>query len=75
LQRATFVGVSRTGHELELPAIAGADRIILVEIDEIDISSSGIRDRLALGETIDGLVPDVVADYIREHGLYQGPRA
>lgn len=35
-----------------------------------DISSTGIRDRMAAGKTIRCWVPDPVADYIEEHGLY-----
>ena len=34
------------------------------------ISSTGIRDRLAAGKTVRCWVPDPVADYIAEHGLY-----
>jgi nicotinate-nucleotide adenylyltransferase len=35
------------------------------------VSSSEIRERVARGESIDGLVPAAVADYIAEHGLYR----
>lgn len=34
------------------------------------ISSTEIRSRLAAGEPIEELLPDGVADYIRQHGLY-----
>ncbi len=36
----------------------------------IDVSSSGIRARVAGGLSIRGLVPDAVAAYIASHGLY-----
>jgi nicotinate-nucleotide adenylyltransferase len=36
----------------------------------VDVSSSEIRRRLAAGETLEGLVPQAVADYITAHGLY-----
>lgn len=37
----------------------------------IDVSSTEIRERLAEGRTLDGLVPPGVEAYIRMHGLYQ----
>lgn len=37
---------------------------------ELDIASTGIRERLARGESIDGLVPDSVARYIERADLY-----
>jgi len=38
---------------------------------EMAISSSGIRQRLARGESVDGLVPPAVLRYITQHRLYQ----
>lgn len=37
----------------------------------IDIASSEIRERLQAGKSVRYLVPDVVADYIANHGLYR----
>ena len=37
----------------------------------VDISSSDIRERAAKGESLDGLVPDAVAEYIVSHMLYK----
>jgi nicotinate-nucleotide adenylyltransferase len=42
----------------------------MVNIPELDISSSVIRQRAAKGQTIRYLTPDAVADYIEAHGLY-----
>lgn len=36
-----------------------------------EVSSSDIRARLARGESVAGLVPDKVIEYIRENGLYR----
>ncbi len=35
------------------------------------VSSTAVRHRAAVGESLDGLVPGEVAAYIREHGLYK----
>ena len=43
----------------------------VIDIRPMDISSSNIRRRIAAGETIDGLVPPQIAEYIRQHGLYK----
>jgi len=43
----------------------------LVTAPAMDVSATGIRARLANGEPIDDLVPEPVARYIEEHGLYQ----
>jgi len=40
-------------------------------VTTIDISSSAIRDRIRLGRSIHGLVPDGVDDYIKHKGLYR----
>jgi len=43
----------------------------LIEMPEIDVSSSEVRRRLAAGESIDELVPPPVAHYIYAQGLYR----
>ena len=75
LQRATFVGVTRPGHELQVPTVDELGRVILLEIDESDVSSTEIRQRVSRGESIAGLVPVIVAEYIHDNDLYRGPRA
>jgi nicotinate-nucleotide adenylyltransferase len=47
-------------------------RVILVEAATPDVSSTDIRRRVRAGESLSGLVPDSVADYIRAHRLYLG---
>ncbi len=39
--------------------------------DPIEVSSTEIRDHIRGGQSIDGLVPERVAAYIKENGLYQ----
>ena len=47
-------------------------RVILVEADTPDISSTDIRRRVRAGQGLSGLAPAPVADYIRDHHLYLG---
>jgi nicotinate-nucleotide adenylyltransferase len=46
------------------------DRVLYFEMEPMSVSSSEIRDRVARGEPIDGLVPPAVADAISRLGLY-----
>jgi nicotinate-nucleotide adenylyltransferase len=45
-----------------------------IEMPASGVSSSEIRRRVAAGEPIDELVPDVVAEFITRHRLYSLPR-
>jgi nicotinate (nicotinamide) nucleotide adenylyltransferase len=45
--------------------------ILLLNMEECDISSTDIRERVSRGEEITDLVPAEVADYIAEHKLYK----
>lgn len=47
-----------------------AGQIVLVEADPPDVSSTAIRDRIARGLPIEGLVPSAVETHIRRHRLY-----
>jgi nicotinate-nucleotide adenylyltransferase len=53
----------------ELPGLR--DRLHIVLTDELAISSSEIRDRIASGQSISELVPLAVADYIAKRLLYR----
>jgi nicotinate-nucleotide adenylyltransferase len=46
-----------------------------LEMPPVEVSSSLVRERVAVGEPIDGLVPGAVAAYIAEQGLYGAPPA
>jgi nicotinate-nucleotide adenylyltransferase len=82
LDLANFVVVSRPGITLDslrerVPSAfarqsSAKTRVILVAAATPDVSSTGIRGRIRAGESISGLVPDAVAEYIRTHRLYVG---
>jgi nicotinate-nucleotide adenylyltransferase len=77
LRLATFAVAERDGAgRRELAAVAaelgGADRIAFFDMPRIDVSSSLVRRRLAEGRSVRYLVPEAVAAYAREHGLYAG---
>ena len=42
----------------------------VVQIPQLDISATQIRDRVRAGESIDGLVPPSVREYIAKHRLF-----
>ena len=46
-------------------------RVIALDTNVFDVSSSEIRDRLARGESIRGLVPEKVEEYIIKNSLYK----
>jgi nicotinate-nucleotide adenylyltransferase len=63
-------GVRRADITERLAGLAGADRIRFFDMPRLDISSSMIRRRIALSRPIRYLVPDAVASYIADEGLY-----
>jgi nicotinate-nucleotide adenylyltransferase len=79
LRTEQFVIVNRTG-----PPPIDADelsrlgyppsRTTLLTIDSPDISASDVRERCARGESVEGLVPDVVAALIAARGMYRQNR-
>ena len=67
---ARFVGVTRPGHELSGQG-APADRISLLEIPALAISSTGCRERVRVAKPVWYLVPDGVVQFIAKYGLYR----
>ncbi len=71
---AHFVGCTRPGIELNSPVIAQlpSDKITLMEVPALAISSTDCRQRVEEREPIWYLVPDGIVQYIAKRGLYQG---
>lgn len=69
---AHFVGVSRPGVELDSPAVdhLPKDKVTLMEVPALAISSTACRARAAEGDPIWYLVPDGIVQYIAKRGLY-----
>lgn len=70
-QLARFVGVTRPGHVLSKADNLPADRVSLLEVPAMAISSTDIRQRVATGAPIWYLTPDGVVQYIAKYGLYR----
>ena len=70
---AHFVGCTRPGVELAVPVIAQLpqDRVTVMEIPALAISSTACRLRVNEQEPIWYLVPDGIVQYIAKRGLYQ----
>lgn len=76
VKMCSLVAVPRPGYplpdlrslEAQVPGLAG--RLIVLNSPRIDISASEIRQRVARGLSTRHLVPEPVARYIREQGLY-----
>ncbi|MGH8895370.1 MAG: nicotinate-nucleotide adenylyltransferase [Actinomycetes bacterium] len=66
---ARFVGVTRPGHHLSTEGLP-VERVSLMEVPAMAISSTDIRDRSRRGEPIWYLVPDGVVQYVAKHRLY-----
>lgn len=66
LKMVSFVGVNRPHYQAETPF-----PIQHLEVPNVDVSSSLIRNRVAEGKTIRYLLPDTVIDYLKENRLYE----
>lgn len=69
---AHFVGCTRPGYEMGASTLEGipADRLTLLEIPALTISSTDCRQRTAAGQPVWYLVPDGVVQYIAKNDLY-----
>ncbi len=69
---AHFVGCTRPGYEMDPSTLHGIppNRVSIVEIPALAISSTDCRERQAAGDPVWYLVPDGVVQYINKHSLY-----
>ena len=69
---AQFVGCTRPGHRISALTLEGLpkERVTIVEIPALAISSTDCRDRVSRGEPVWYLVPDGVVQYIAKRSLY-----
>lgn len=76
LQLTTFVAAGRPGYEGVMAQVVqnlgpeAEQKIILLHTPEYDISSTDIRTRIRSSQSLEGLVPLAVEQYIYQHGLY-----
>jgi len=74
LQSVPFVIAPRSGvclHAFDVTPYENA-QIVPLDMEEVDLSSSAMRERIRSGLPIDGEVPTEIVEYIEKHGLYQG---
>jgi len=69
LELATLVVFPRTGYSSRL-AVKGDASVVLFESPVIDLSSTELRERIRGGAAVRGLLPDAVAEFVLDKGLY-----
>lgn len=69
----TFIGLERTSDPYDIDAlpIFLKERISLIHMPAVDISSTAIRSRVNAGLSVQYLVPDSVHSYMRRYKLYE----
>ena len=71
LGQAHFIAATRPDHDFG-NIVALGERVSVIEIPALAISSSDIRARVAAGRPIRYLVPALVEEFIGSRGLYSG---
>jgi nicotinate-nucleotide adenylyltransferase len=68
----TFLIVGRPGYDrTDLKDVSATFPIEMVEVSPVDVSSTEVRAAVREGRPISGLVPEAVAKYIGDRGLYR----
>lgn len=66
------VGCSKTdAHNFVEEKLARYGKVIILDFKPINISSTEVRERIKNGQSVKGLVPDVINEYILKRGLYR----
>ncbi len=71
LEICNFVGINRPGYDPGRASEKILNKIQRINVTNVDISSSDIRQRVYLGKSIKYLVTSSVEDYIYKNGLYK----
>ncbi|HGE69287.1 TPA: nicotinate-nucleotide adenylyltransferase [Candidatus Poribacteria bacterium] len=71
LEICSFIGINRPGYDISYANEKILKKIHIVDVTNVDISSSDIRQRIRQGKSIKYLVPSSVESYIYENGLYK----
>jgi nicotinate-nucleotide adenylyltransferase len=70
LELARLAVAARPGYSAAAE-LGASDRVLVFEIEPVDVSSTEVRRRVAAGEPIDHLVPEAAAAEIERLGLYR----
>ena len=73
LRSVPFIIAPRSGVSLDLFDVSPFREAVIVplQMQDVDLSSSGLRKRIQRGESIREWVPQPVAEYIEEHKYYR----
>ena len=69
VSRPGYTGFDWPGFYARNPYVEG--RVDCLDSTAIDVSASELRQRIAAGASVSGLLPSVVEQYIQENGLYK----
>ncbi|HYN61820.1 MAG TPA: nicotinate-nucleotide adenylyltransferase [Rubrivivax sp.] len=72
LQRVTLAVAQRPGAKASTDARVRCAAACTLQLPDMPVSATAIRQRVAAGLDISALVPPAVAHYIHQHRLYQG---